>query len=125
MNGAVDLRAVAFGAAVVLAVAVPVALIGSLVLDEGSDGVFLFVLPILAAYVLGGFVAGSKRPDRPLTNGAVAAFAGFAVAQAVSAVVQAVQDESVSSVAVLFNALLSANLGLLGGWLAERRGATT
>ncbi|MBA2283337.1 MAG: hypothetical protein M3527_09980 [Actinomycetota bacterium] len=120
----IDPRAIAFGAAVVLVVAVPVALIGALVLDEGSNGVFAFAVPIVAAYVLGGYVAGSKRPDTPLAHGAIAAFTGFAIAQAISVVVQLVQDESVSPVALIFNGLLAANIGLVGGWLSGRRAAS-
>ena len=118
-----DLRAVALGAAVVLVVGVPVATIGSVLLDEGSNAAFPLAILTLGALVAGGYVAGSKRPDAPLIHGAVAAIAGFAVAQAVSVVLQLVQDEDVSVVAVAFNALLAANIGLFGGWLASRRAA--
>lgn len=119
-----DLRAVALGAAVVLIVAVPVATIGSLVLDEGSNAAFPLAALTLFAFVAGGYVAGSKRPDAPLVHGAAAAFVGFAVAQTISIVLQLAQDEHVSAVAVAFNALLAANIGLFGAWLASRRDVT-
>ena len=116
-----DLRAVALGAAVVLVVGVPVATIGSLLVDEGSNAAFPLAILTLFAFMAGGFVAGSKRPDAPLIHGAAAAFAGFAVAQTVSIVLQLVQDDDISVVAVAFNALLAANIGLFGAWLASRR----
>jgi hypothetical protein len=116
-----DLRAVALGAAVVLVVGVPVATIGSLLVDEGSNAAFPLAVLTLLAFVAGGFVAGSKRPDAPLIHGAAAAFVGFAVAQTVSIVLQVVQDDEVSVVAIAFNALLAANIGLFGAWLASRR----
>lgn len=116
-----DLRAVALGAAVVLVVGVPVATIGSIVVDEGSNAAFPLAVLTLLALVAGGFVAGSKRPDAPLIHGAAAAFVGFAIAQTVSIILQLVQDDEVSPVAVAFNGLLAANIGLFGAWLASRR----
>ena len=119
-----DLRAVALGAAAVLIVAVPVATIGSLLLDEGSNAAFPLAVLTLVAFVVGGYVAGSKRPDAPFVHGAAAAFVGFAIAQTISIVLQLVQDDTVSVVAVAFNALLAANIGVFGAWLASRRDAT-
>ena len=119
-----DLRAVALGAAAVLIVAVPVATIGSLLLDEGSNAAFPLAVLTLAAFVVGGYIAGSKRPDAPFVHGAAAAAAGFAIAQTISIVLQLVQDDTVSVVAVAFNALLAANVGVFGAWLASRRAAT-
>lgn len=116
-----DWRAVGVGALLTMAVGIPVATIGSVVLDDGSNLVFLFAVLALLGFLAGGFVAGSKQPDTPMTHGAVAALIGFAVAQAVAAVLQLVRDEDVSAVAIAFNALLAANIGLAGGWWAGRR----
>ena len=118
-----DPAAVGLGAVTTMAVGIPVATIGSVVLDDGSDLVFLFAVLALLGFLAGGYVAGHRRPDTPMTHCAVAALAGFAVAQSVSAVLQVVRDESVSAVAVLFNALLAANIGLAGGALGARRRA--
>jgi len=115
---AVDGRAVLLGAAVVLGVAVPVAAIGSLVVDEGSDAVFVLALLALVAIGAGGWLAGSRARRSPLATAALAAFAGFAVAQLVSLVLQAIDDDDINPAAVVFNALLATNVGLLGGWLA-------
>ena len=117
----IDASAVGLGAVVTMAVGVPVATIGSVVLDDGSDFVFFFAVVALLGFLAGGFVAGSRQLETPMMHGALAALAGFAVAQAVAAVLQVVRDEDVSPVAIVFNALLAANIGLLGGWVAGRR----
>lgn len=120
-----DWRAVATGALVAMAVGVPVATIASVVLDDDSNAVFPFAVVTIVGFLLGGWVAGARgRPtERAMAHGAVAAFAGFVVAQAVAALLQVVRDEDLSPVAIVFNALLAAAVGLLGGWLAGRRSA--
>lgn len=115
-----DLGAVGLGAVVTMAIGIPVATIGSVVLDDDSNFVFFFAVVALIGFLLGGFVAGFRAPETPMTHGAVAALAGFVVAQAVSAALQLVRDEDVSPVAIVFNALLAANIGLAGGWFASR-----
>jgi hypothetical protein len=117
----IDAGAVGLGAVVTMAVGVPVATIGSVVLDEGSDFVFFFAVLALLGFLAGGFVAGARQPDTPMMHGALAALAGFAVAQSVAAVLQVIRDEDVSPVAIVFNAVLAANIGLVGGWAAARR----
>ena len=47
-----------------MAVGVPVAAVGSLVLDDGSDLVFLFAVLAVAGFVAGGYVAGRAPPTR-------------------------------------------------------------
>ena len=116
-----DPRAVGLGAVVTMAVGIPVATIGSVILDDGSNLVFFFALLALLGFLAGGYVAGSKRPDTPMAHGAVAALAGFIVAQAIAAALQIVRDEEVSAIAIAFNALLAANIGLVGGLLGARR----
>jgi len=120
-----DARAVGLGAAVVLAVAVPVATVGSALLDEGSDAVLVLALLVLVAIGAGGWVAGRQAPSSPLLHGAVAALAGFAVAQGLSIALQVAGDDDVDVAAVAFNTLLAANAGLLGGWLSTRRRLAT
>ena len=116
-----DLPSVGLGALATMAVGIPVATIGSVILDDGSDLVFFFAVLALIGFLAGGYVAGFRRPEAPMAHGAAAAFAGFAVSQAISALLQVARDESVSLVAVLFNALLAANIGLVGGLVGARR----
>jgi hypothetical protein len=117
---------VGVGALATIAVGVPVATIGAVVLDDGSDFVFFFALLALLGFLAGGYVAGFRQPGSPMAHGAVAALAGFAVSQSVAAVLQLARDESVNPIAVAFNAMVAANLGLVGGLVgARRRSAAT
>jgi hypothetical protein len=113
-------KAIALGAAIVLAVGVPIAVIGALAVDDGSNIVFLLAVPVLAAFVAGGWYAARQEPRSALVVGAAAAVAGFAIAQVVSIALQVVQDEDVNAGAVVGNALLAAACGLLGGAVARR-----
>lgn len=114
------IRPIALGAAVVLAVGVPVALIGSLALDEGSNLVFPLAAVVVAAFVAGGWYAARQDGRSPLLVGAAASLAGFAAAQAVAIAVTVAQDDDVRPAAVATNALLATAAGLAGGALAAR-----
>jgi putative membrane protein (TIGR04086 family) len=121
----IDWRAVSAGVVAALVLALPAALIGAVVVDdESNNGVFVFFLVIMAGMVVGGFVAGSKRPDSPLTHGAIAAVIAYALAQSVTVLVRVLGDTKLRSpVVYVFNALLMASLGVVGGLVAERRNA--
>ena len=122
---AIDWRAVGAGVAAALVFALPAGLIGAVVVnDESNNGVFVFCLVIMAGMLVGGFVAGSKRPDTPLTHGALAAVLAYAGAQTVTVLVRVLGDTKLRSpVVYLFNVLLMASLGVVGGLIAERRNA--
>jgi hypothetical protein len=115
------MRAVALGAGVVLAVGVPVAIIGTLVLDEGSNAVFPLAALVVATFVAGGWLAGRETPERtnPLLAGALAALVGFAIAQGVALLLQEADDDIRAGV-VAGNAVLAAVAGLVGGRIAAR-----
>jgi putative membrane protein (TIGR04086 family) len=124
----IDWRAVAVGAAVALVVAVPAAVIGEVTIgddppDDQSSAVFLVTALVLLGCFLGGFVAGSKRPDAPLTHGALAALTAYLLVQGIGAVIVAARGDDLSLVGTAFKALLTASVGLLGGLLANRRTA--
>jgi hypothetical protein len=121
----IDWRAAATGALAALVLVLPAALIGAIVVsDDANNGVFAFYFVIMAGMLAGGFVAGSKRPDAPLTHGAVAALLAYALAQGLALLVKAVAGSKLRSPAVyVFDALLMASLGVVGGLIAERRNA--
>jgi len=121
----IDWKAVGAGVAAALVLALPAGLIGAVVVnDESNNGVFVFFLVIMAGMLVGGFVAGSKRPDSPLTHGAIAAVLAYALAQTVTVLVRVLGDTKLRSpVVYIFNALLMASLGVVGGLVAERRNA--
>lgn len=115
------MRPVALGAAVVVGVGVPVALVGALALDDGSDLVFPLAAVVVAAFVGGGWFAARNDGRSPLLTGALAAVAGYAVAQGLSVALLVAQDEDVRPVAVAANGALAAGAGVLGGALGAQR----
>lgn len=121
----IDWRAASVGAVVGLVLALPAALVGAIVVnDDSNNGVFVFYLLIMAGVLGAGFVAGSRRPDSPLTHGAVAALLTYLVAQAFAVVVKAIGGKDLRSPAVyVFNALMAASLGIVGALVADRRNA--
>jgi hypothetical protein len=125
----VDARAVAVGALVTLAIAVPAAIIAQILDEAGSvddDSSWLMVLfgVILAGMVVGGYVAASRRPDAPLTNSALAALAAYLLVQGIGAVRLLANGDDVTWVAIPFFALLSSASGMAGGLLADHRART-
>lgn len=118
--------AVALGALVALAVAVPAAILAQTLDEVGSvddDSAWLVVLfvVILAAMVAGGWFAATRRPDAPLTNGALAALSAYVLVQTIGAVRLLLAGDRVTWAAIPFFALLSAASGMTGGLLADHR----
>lgn len=117
----IDWRAVGAGAVVALAVAVPVIAAGQ-ALPRGSSLVVVLYLVLLAGLVAGGRRAGRRRPDAPLTHGALAALVTTGALLATIVVVRRVAGESAPNlVAVVFNLLMAASAGILGGLLSTRK----
>lgn len=119
----IDWRAVGAGVVAALVLALPAGLIGAIVVTKNSDNrVFVFLLAILAGMFVGGFVAGSKQPDTPLTHGALAGAVAYLVAQTATVFVGVFSNNDLKSpVVYVFNTLLSASFGVVGGLVAERR----
>jgi hypothetical protein len=108
----VNLRAVAMGAAVALAVAVPIATIGSVVLDDDSALVLPLAVVVLAGFVAGGMVAGRPR------EGAIAALIGIVVPEIVSTALDLAGDDDVHWAALAANVVVAVALGGVGGFAA-------
>jgi putative membrane protein (TIGR04086 family) len=121
----VDWRAVRAGAIAALVFALPAGIVAAIVVDDdASNGVFVFYVVIIVGMLAGGFVAGSKRPDTPLTHGALAAAVAYVVSQAATILVRLARGADLASPAVyVFNLLLMASIGVVGGFIAERRNA--
>ena len=119
----IDWRAVLIGAGAALALALPAGLIGAVVVeDDTNNGVFVFFLVIMIGMHVGGFVAGSKRPDSPLTHGAYAAGLAYVVAQLATVLVRLLDGTDLRSpVVYVFNTLLAASFGIVGGLIANWR----
>ncbi len=114
--------ALAFGAAVAVAIAVPAQLIGQVVVADDADGLlFAVYVLVLVGFAVGGAAAARRAPDAPLSNAAVAALAAFAAVQAVGVALRLARGDDIPVLAVVFNGLLAYGAGLLGGAVAGRR----
>lgn len=86
------------------------------------DANLLLYLVLLGGLTAGGRVAGRRRPESPLTHGALAALAAFALLIAVITVIRLALDREVADpVSLLFNGLMAASAGIFGGFLAMAR----
>jgi putative membrane protein (TIGR04086 family) len=119
----IDWRSIGAGAIAALVFALPAGVISAiLVEDDSSNALAVFV--IIVGMLAGGFVAGSKCPDAPLTHGALAAATAYLIAQAITLLVKVAKGSDLRSPTVYaFNLLLMASIGVVGGFLAERRNA--
>jgi len=118
-----DLRAVLLGAGVAGGFAVLVALTLRLVSESSNLGFGVFAL-IMVGMAVGGYLSARPQTDLAFTAGAVAAFAGSLVAQALSLLVQLARGTDLPSgylVGALFTLLISTSFGVIGGYVALRR----
>jgi len=117
-------RSLLTGAAVTLALAVPPAVIGTLLSDDdlaGSNWVPVLFFWIVLAFLAGGYVAARRQPHAPQAHGGVAALLAYAVVQGVGVVRHLLADESISWLAIVFSALLATSVGTVGGMIAHGR----
>jgi hypothetical protein len=123
VSRAVELRAVALGAAVVVVVALPLAVLDAAGRDGGEAGPLslLVFIVTLVAFVVGGHVAARRAPASPYSTSALAALLGFAVVAAIGAATRAARGDEVSVTRIVFNGLLAYACGLVGGGIASRR----
>ena len=112
-----DWRAVAVGAATGLVVAVPGAVLG------GVTDIVAFASLVFAGFIVAGIVAASKGPSIPFTHGIAAGVVVWAVIQGIGTLLVIAKGDDLHPLAYVFNGLLAAGLGLLGGLIAERRSA--
>ncbi len=127
MSDVLDRRAILHGALACLVVAAP-AVILLAVLDESDEGqesnwVLAVLVVIVAAYFWGGARAGRLAHRAPFLNGAIATLSVFVAVQGVALIVSAVDGDGVNGLALAFNALLAASIGVVGAWFGARRAA--
>jgi hypothetical protein len=128
-------RAVARGAGVTLILLVALS-VAQAVVDHNVDNfddtgwIYPFFVGILAAYAVGGWVAGRWAPDGALTNGALAALGGFVAWIPIRILIWAVRDEHKGLVSghspvlrpgqIFGHLVIASALGMIGGWIAAR-----
>lgn len=122
MAVALDRRALLTGAAVGFAAAGASILVWQLcdaAFDLGDSSiVFLFYAVVLAGWIAAGYVAGRRAPDAPYTHGVLAAVASFVPIAVVGLVVALAKGEDIPGVEMVFNLLVAASAGVLGGLVA-------
>ncbi len=126
MNAPIHPPAVAIGALVTLAVAVPAALLAQTLdatgrVEDDSAWLLVLFLVIVGAMVAGGYAAAVRRPDAPLTNSALAALSAYVLVQSVGIIRLLASGDSVTWAALPVFALLSAASGMTGGLYADHR----
>ncbi len=119
----VDRRAVAAGAQLAVLVGAAAIVVAQAVTSlTDRDANLLLYLVLLGGLVAGGRVAALRRPESPLTHGALAALAAYVVLIVVITVIRlALGREVADPVSLVFNGLMAASAGILGGYLAVRR----
>ncbi len=121
-TGLFNWRAVATGAAVALAVAVPTIVVSSLIgMNSESDLVFVAFLVYLAGQGLGGWQAARQQPDAPFSNGAMAALAAYLVIGVVASIIRITRGDTLDPESLILNAFLAATAGIFGGLIAAWR----
>lgn len=113
------------GAAVAVAICVPLALVSRQVADggDGSPVTALLFVVVLAGLAVGGFVAARSAAAAPFTNGGLAALLAFVAIQGVALAVRSADGDPTSVPDLVFNGLLAYGCGLAGGAIAGRRQA--
>lgn len=122
---ALNQPAIVRGAAVMLAVSIPVivlALILEAFIDLDSSGPVpvLLYLAIVASAVAAGRIAGMGSRQTPLIHGATAAIAGYAVLAVLAVGRLLITGDDIAIVALISNGFICAFFGLCGGLLALR-----
>lgn len=123
----VDRRAVLAGARLAVLVAGAAIVLAQTIKSlTDTDANLLLYLVLLGGLAAGGRVAGRRQPVSPLTHGALAALAAYVILIVVITVIRlALGREVADPVSLLFNALMAASAGILGGYLAIVRPGRT
>ena len=84
----------------------------------GTDASLLLYLVLLGGLAAGGRAAGRRRPESPLTHGALAALSAYVLLIAAITVLRLALDREVADpVSLVFNGLMAASAGIFGGYL--------
>ena len=116
----VDRRAVLAGARLGVLVAGAAIVVAQAIKSlTDTDANLLLYLVLLGGLAAGGRLAGRRQPLSPLTHGALAALTAYlALIAAITVLRLALGREVADPVSLLFNALMAASAGILGGYLA-------
>ncbi len=87
-----------------------------------TDANLPLYLVLLFGLGAGGRLAARRRPESPLTHGALAALSAYVALIVVITVIRlALGHEVADPVSLVFNGLMAASAGIFGGYLAVMR----
>ena len=116
----IDWEVVVRAAALALAVAVPVIVLGATVARDSNIIVFLYFV-LLGGQVAAGWYAGRHRLDAPLVHGALASLTSFAVLVVVVVAARAIAGKTgADPFALMFHAFMASSTGIFGALIATR-----
>jgi putative membrane protein (TIGR04086 family) len=121
-----DLRAIALGAGVALAISVPASLLAEALddssnVDDDSAVVFVAAAVVVVGLAAGGAVAAAHEPATSLRHGALAALVAFAVVAVVAVVRRAANDDDLGWASLGLYAVLALWAGVIGALASEAR----
>ncbi len=104
-----------------LFVLVPAIVVLTLVLDESSASIWIYIfgLILVFGFMTAGYGAGRIRNDTPMIHGAIAGVACYATIQLFGVVSRLIRGESINPWQYPFLALFSAALGASGALFAD------
>lgn len=104
-----------------LMVLVPAIVVLTLVLDESSASIWIYIFGLLLVFgfLTAGYGAGRVRSDTPMIHGAIAGLSCYAAIQLFGVVSRVLRGESVNPWQYPFLAIFSASLGASGALFAD------
>lgn len=127
---AIDREAIVSGALLGIGIIFPTVVLFQIVdatagIGCDSNWNFVFFVPLVVAWVLGGRLAAKRGPGAPYSNAVIAALAAFAVFAVVRVIGEAVSSSNDCGgdlwAALAFNGMIAASTGIVGALLAGRR----
>lgn len=115
----VDRGAVLAGAKLAVIVAAASIVVAQTItsLTDGDANLLLYLV-LLGGLAAGGWVAGRRQPEAPLTHGALAALSAYVLLIVVITLIRVALDKEVADpVSLVFNGLMAASAGMFGGYL--------
>jgi hypothetical protein len=104
-----------------LFVLVPAIVVLTLVLDDSSSTLWIYLFGLLAVFgfLTAGYGAGRIRSDTPMIHGAIAGLACYVAIQLFGVIFRLIRGDSINPLQYPFLAMLSAALGASGGLFAD------
>ncbi|HEX2118654.1 MAG TPA: TIGR04086 family membrane protein [Acidimicrobiales bacterium] len=115
----IDQAAVLAGAKLAVIVAAASIVVAQTItsLTDGDANLLLYLV-LLGGLAAGGWVAGRRQPEAPLTHGALAALSAYVLLIVVITLIRVALDKEVADpVSLVFNGLMAASAGMFGGYL--------